>query len=83
MSVALWFAGDAAAGLDEADDRVLLGLVPQRPGTGAAQDAEVLRSRIASYLARLASVKMRGFLLALSQLSAPPPLSSQSSQSTA
>jgi hypothetical protein len=41
-----------------------------------------LKSTIASYRARLASLKMRGFFWALSQLFAPPPLLSQSSRST-
>src|ERR1043165_5591381 len=44
---------------------------------------EEFRRTIASYFARFVSEKMRGFLSALSQLVArPPPLLTQSSQST-
>src|SRR6476619_522760 len=50
--------------------------------SGPGGPAEAFRSTIASYLARFASVKMRGFLSALSQFVAPPPLLMQSSQST-
>src|SRR5690349_20542611 len=49
---------------------------------GPGGPAEEFRRTIASYFARLSSVKIRGFLSALSQLLAAPPLPVKSSQST-
>ena len=53
---------------------------PGRLPPAHAHDA--LKKTIASYWARFAVVKIRGFLSAWSQLLAAPPLRLQSSQST-
>ena len=83
MSVALWLAAMPPPAWTKRMIASFWAWLHSGPGRlPPVQMAETLKSRIASYFARFSSVKMRAFLSALSQLFGPPPLLSQSSQST-